>query len=209
MNTNKEFPKYTKNQSKGDGGQDTFSETFTCFCLVNPCQRDVGIDFLCILREEGEYIKGKLFGVQLKSTEMKINDSELSFPIRIKKASTINFWLEQVYPVFLVVYEIPSKTFFWCYPKDQFPEGTLSNDDNTTIQVNVSTRFSRDIEKIPPKLLKIIKDNSFPEKFSNLQKKYEELLDYKEQLGEKYRREEEDWGDIMLEDWKIEKHNQQ
>lgn len=100
MNTNQEYPKYTENQYNGDVGQDTFSATFTPFCLVNPCQRDVGIDFLCFLRE-GEYIKGKLFGVQLKSTGREINDSESSFPIRIKKASTINFWLEQVYPVFL------------------------------------------------------------------------------------------------------------
>lgn len=226
MNTNKEFPKYTENQYKGDAGQDAFSKTFTRFCLVNSCRRDVGIDFLCFLRE-GEYIKGKLFGVQLKSTEMEINDSKSSFSIQIK-VTTINFWLEQVFPVFLVVYHIPSETFFWCYPQDQFPEGTLESklqskkksnskkksksNPQRSIRVDILTPFSQNTE-IPSDLLKAIKDKGFHEELSKLQKKYEELLedntlDYKEQLEyEKYGREEEYWADIILEDSKIERHN--
>lgn len=218
MNTNKELPQYKKSRKTGDIGKYNFSATFTRFGTVDSPDPDMGIDFECTL-DEDEYVTGMSFYVQLKSTEKEINENKSSFFSEQIEVTTINYWLTKPIPVFLFVYHLPSKTFFWCYPQDQFPEGTLESklqsNDNISIRVDISTRFSRDIEEIPPDLLQAIKDKGFREKLSNLQKKHEELLedntlDYKEQLEyEKYGREEEYLADIMLEDWKIERHNQQ
>jgi hypothetical protein len=111
------LPKRTDAQRIGVSAADLLNSVFTNFCNVTPVpqDRDMGIDFICELIQEG-YPTGKLFNVQCKGTE----ESELKGDsIRVSIAvTTLNYWLIQPNPTFLVVVDRQNYNFYWSFPKD-------------------------------------------------------------------------------------------
>lgn len=201
------LPKRTIAQKIGEAAADIFSSTFTEFCTVVPVpqSRDLGIDFICEVME-GEYPTGLNFNAQCKAkSEVDNKNSSLSIQVQV---TTVNYWLKQPIPTFLFVYDLQRQNFFWCFPKNYVlslckewqAQGSIS------IPVLTSNSFSRDINEIPSDILKVIKDQDPSQKVSNLEENMDEIkaeLEY--QTFGKY---EEDEADFMMEEWKIERRNQ-
>jgi hypothetical protein len=70
-------------------------------------EHDEGIDFYCILGGEGS-LSSRLFLVQAKATEHFDSRWGRSFD-----KETIQFWLSQLCPVYIVVYDEISKNCYW------------------------------------------------------------------------------------------------
>jgi tetratricopeptide (TPR) repeat protein len=75
-------------------------------------EQDVGIDYFCELIENRSP-SGKYFCVQVKSTKRFGNHWSGSI-----KKETLVFWLNQRYPVFLIVYEQASRNCYWASIED-------------------------------------------------------------------------------------------
>lgn len=215
MITINNLPKRTKAQKIGESAADICSATFTEFCNVVPVpqSRDLGIDFNCEVIED-ECPTGLIFHVQCKGKD-EVNDKNGLISVSIK-VSTINYWLIQRNPVFLFVYDRQSENFFWCFPKAVV---SLLNKDwklqqYISLPIPVSSKLSRNITEIPPNILELIKTEDLYKKISDLREEQEKLrgryeaeLDYQMnyQTTGMY---EEYWADLILEEWKIERHNQ-
>lgn len=68
---------------------------------------DIGIDFYCELAEDGVPSK-KFFNVQAKGTQHFDNRWGRSFD-----KATIDFWLGQPYPVYIIVYDENTRNCYW------------------------------------------------------------------------------------------------
>lgn len=206
------LPKRTRAQKVGESAADTFSATFTEFCNVIPVpqSRDLGIDFICEVMKD-EYPTGLVFNAQCKGRN-EVDDKNALLSVQVK-VTTINYWLSQRSPTFLFVYDRQSENFFWCFPSAYILSlnKEWQSQQSVSIPIPVSSNFSRDITEIPSVLLAVIKAEDLHQKISDLREEKEELRgEYEAEL--KYQtigRDEEYWGDIMLEEWKIERHNQE
>uniref|UniRef100_UPI0013001A7F DUF4365 domain-containing protein n=1 Tax=Cyanothece sp. BG0011 TaxID=2082950 RepID=UPI0013001A7F len=111
------LPKRTNSQKIGINAADFFCSVFSKFCNVIPVpqDRDLGIDFICEVME-GEYPTGKLFNIQCKGTEeVKIKKNSMIVPIKV---TTLNYWLIQSNPTFLIVVDWQKKIFYWSFPQE-------------------------------------------------------------------------------------------
>jgi hypothetical protein len=159
---------------------------------------------------EGEYPTGLEFNAQCKGkSEIDDRNSLLSVQIQV---TTINYWLTQRSPTFLFVYDRQSENFFWCFPSAYVfsLSKTWQLQQSISIPVPISSNFSRSITEIPPDLLAVIKAEDLHQKISDLREEMDEIRgQYEAELEyQTYGRYEEYWADIMLEEWKIERHNQ-
>jgi len=208
---NNNLPKRTKAQKLGESSADTFSCTFTEFCNVIPVpqSRDLGIDFKCEVMK-GEYPTGLEFNAQCKGrNEVDDRSSLLSVQVQV---TTINYWLSQRSPTFLFVYDRQSENFFWCFPSAyvlSVPREWQSQ-KSVSIPVPVSSHFSRSITQIPPDLLAVVKAEDLQQRISDLREEMHELRgQYEAELNyQTYGKYQEYWADVLLEEWKIERHNQ-
>lgn len=205
------LPKRTRSQKIGESAADIFSSTFTGFCNVIPIpqSRDLGIDFKCEVME-GEYPTGLEFNAQCKAkSEVNNKNSSLSIPVQV---TTVNYWLSQRSPTFLFVYDLQSENFFWCFPAAyvlSLPK-KWQTQQSISIPIPFSSNFSRGIKEIPSDILVVIEAEDLHQKISNLHEEMDEIRgEYEAELEYQTRgRYEEYWADIMLEEWKIERNNQ-
>lgn len=212
MITINNLPKRTKAQKIGESAAAILEATLSEFCNVVPVpqSRDLGIDFNCEVIED-EFPTALIFHAQCKGKD-EVNDKNGLISVSLK-VTTINYWLNQRSPVFLFVYDRHSENFFWCFPKAFV---SLLNKDwqsqqYISLPIPISSKFSRKATEIPPDILKLIKTEDSCKKISDLREEQEELrsryeaeLDY--QTTGMY---EEYWADFMLEELKIERHNQE
>ena len=95
----------------GDVGEAEIKGRLSYFSVPTKFVRDVGIDFYCELLEEDSPLMP--FYVQAKGTE-HIDDN---WGASVKK-STIIYWLQQPFPVFLVVYDENTENCYWMSIED-------------------------------------------------------------------------------------------
>ncbi|MEG4579039.1 DUF4365 domain-containing protein [Microcoleus sp. MON1_C5] len=151
------LPRRTNSQRIGGSAADLLNSVFTNFCNVIPVpqDRDMGIDFICELIQE-EYPTGKLFNVQCKGTEeSEIKGDSLRFSIAV---TTLNYWLIQPNPTFLVVVDLQTCSFYWSFPKD-FLSSLNKNwqeQQTVTIPVPLQNRFEQDVDALPAQLVSIV-----------------------------------------------------
>lgn len=127
--------KITEGQRRGRKGEHAIETRLTSFSNIYHPAFDVGIDCICDLIEEGSPT-GEYFCVQTKST--KTFDGYWSRNIR---KETIQLWLNQKYPVFLIVYDESSRNCYWesIERLRKFLNGKLKSDAETvSIRVDKS-----------------------------------------------------------------------
>lgn len=206
------LPKRTKAQKIGENAADIFSATFTEFCNVVPVpqSRDLGIDFICEVMED-EYPTGVGFNAQCKGRD-EVDDKNGLLNVQVQ-VTTINYWLSQRIPTFLFVYDRQSENFFWCFPSAYIfsLNKEWQSQQSVSIPIPVSSRFSRDITEIPLNLLEVIKREDLHKKISDLREEQEELRgQYEAELHYQTIGRYQDYlADIMLQEWKIERHYQE
>lgn len=100
-------PKIPRFRRMGREGEHQIAAVLCDIALISSPEFDVGFDFFCELFENNRP-SGNFFSVQAKSTE-KINKC---WKGRIDK-KTIDLWLKQLYPVFIMVYEKSSDKIYW------------------------------------------------------------------------------------------------
>lgn len=105
-------PQIPDSQKLGLVGEKAIESRLSTFSSVMRPGYDVGIDYFCELIEKGSP-SGRYFCVQAKSTRRFKN----YWKGNIKK-ETLAFWLNQRYPVFLVVYEQSSGNCYWASIQD-------------------------------------------------------------------------------------------
>jgi len=99
--------KITENQMSGRKGEHAIENRLSSFSNIMHPEHDVGIDYFCELIEKGSPV-GRYFCVQAKSTKSYGN----CWMGGIKK-ETLRSWLNQRYPVFLIVYDESSRNCYW------------------------------------------------------------------------------------------------
>jgi len=155
------LPRRTKSQRTGIAAADLLSSTLIDFCNVIPVPQelDIGIDFICELMQ-GDYPTGKLFNIQCKGKEeVAISGDTVSVPISV---TTLNYWLLQRNPTFLVVVDHRNHIFYWSYPKDFL--NSLDKDwkqqQAVSIPVPIQNSFAQDIQALPSQLTLIVNEQS-------------------------------------------------
>jgi tetratricopeptide (TPR) repeat protein len=99
--------KITENQIIGRKGEHAIENRLSSFSNIMRPEHDVGIDYFCELIER-ESPAGRYFCVQAKSTK-SFGDCW----IRGVKKETVRSWLNQRYPVFLIVYDESNRNCYW------------------------------------------------------------------------------------------------
>ncbi|HLO84262.1 MAG TPA: DUF4365 domain-containing protein [Nostocaceae cyanobacterium] len=151
------LPKRTKSQRIGQSAADLLKSVFTKFCIVIPVPQelDLGIDFICEIMQ-GEYPTGKLFNIQCKGTEeIEVKGNSITVPISV---TTLNYWLLQKNPTFLIIVDCENYIFYWSFPKD-FLSSLNKNWQKQTkvsIPVSIQNHFKQDINSLPPQLISIV-----------------------------------------------------
>jgi hypothetical protein len=157
MTNSPNLPKRTDAQRIGVSAADLLNSVFTKFCRVIPVpqDRDMGIDFICELMQ-GEYPTGKLFNVQCKGTEeCERKGDSIGVDIRV---TTLNYWLLQPNPTFLVVVDLQTCSFYWSFPKDFLSSLNKNWQEQKTVSIPVplQNRFERDVDALPAQLVSIV-----------------------------------------------------
>jgi len=156
------LPKRTKSQKIGVSAADLLSSVFTEFCNVIPVpqERDFGIDFICEIMQ-GEHPTGKLFNIQCKGKgETKVESNSITVPIKV---ATLNYWLLQPNPTFLIVVDCQNGWFHWSFPQDFL--GSLNQNwqaqQTVSIPVPSQNRFEQAINILPSPIVSIVNSHAF------------------------------------------------
>jgi hypothetical protein len=105
-------PRITENQRHGRSGEHTVESYLSSFSNLMYPEYDLGIDYLCeLIRNKS--LSGRYFCVQVKSTK-----GFGSYWRGSIKKETVALWLNQRYPVFLIVYERSSRNCYWASIQD-------------------------------------------------------------------------------------------
>jgi Domain of unknown function (DUF4365) len=155
------LPKRTKSQKIGASAADLLSSVFAEFCNVIPVpqERDFGIDFICEIMQE-EHPTGKLFNIQCKGKEeAKVESNSITVPIKV---ATLNYWLLQPNPIFLIVVDCQNGFFYWSFPQD-FLSSLNKNwqeQQRVSIPVPIQNRFGQDIKILPAQIVSIVNSHA-------------------------------------------------
>lgn len=151
------LPKRTKSQRIGASAADLLSSVFAEFCNIIPVpqDRDLGIDFICEVMH-GEHPTGKLFNIQCKGKEeAEVEGNSLTVSIKV---TTLNYWLIQSNPTFLIIVDCRNSVFYWSFPQDFL--SSLNKDwqkqQTVSIPVSIGNRFGQDIKTLPTQLVSIV-----------------------------------------------------
>ncbi len=130
------LPRDTKGQKVGRSAAKLFSAMFDRFFNIIPVPQecDLGIDFICEVRQESP--TGKLFNVQCKGKEKVLTDSsKIQVSIRVE---TINYWLLQEIPTFLIVVDWDNLAFYWSFPEAFLDSLSKDWSKQKTVSITVS-----------------------------------------------------------------------
>jgi hypothetical protein len=105
---------------------------------------------------QGEHPTGKLFNIQCKGKEdAKVEGNSIKVSIKV---TTLNYWLIQPNPTFLIVVDRQKRTFYWSFPQDFL--GSLNKkwqeQEKVSISVPLENCFEQDIRTLPTKLVSIV-----------------------------------------------------
>lgn len=155
------LPRRTKSQRTGIATADLLYSTLIEFCNIIPVPQelDLGIDFICELMQ-GDYPTGKLFNIQCKGKEEGVESGDaISIQISVK---TLNYWLLQRNPTFLIVVDRQNYIFHWFYPKDFLISLDKDWQQQKTVSIPVPTQngFAQDLQALPSRLTLIVDEQS-------------------------------------------------
>jgi hypothetical protein len=158
----KKLPKRSRSQKIGVSAADLLSSVFAKFCNVIPVpqDRDLGIDFICEIIEE-EHPTGKLFNIQCKGKEdAKVKSDSITIQIKV---TTLNYWLIQSNPTFLIIVDCQNSLFYWYYPQDFVCSLSKNwqNQEKVSISVPIRNCFQQDINTLPNQLVSIVNSQAF------------------------------------------------
>lgn len=120
---------------KGLSGEFQIASLLSNFSNVMSLGYDVGLDFYCELFENSS-LSGKFFWVQAKATQK----FDTCWSQRVEK-ETIELWLGQLFPVFILVIERDSGNCYWSSVEENREIWTKKlNDTNKTIEIFVSRK---------------------------------------------------------------------
>ena len=134
------YPKIPKFRRVGQSGQLEVASLLADFANVMLPEYDVGLDFVCELIEN-DIPSGVLFWVQAKATQ-QFNEF---WNERIDK-KTIRLWLTRTFPVFVIVFERASGSFFWASVEDNRKQW-LAELDGGSETIDVKVERSHILEK--------------------------------------------------------------
>ncbi|MDR9403391.1 MAG: DUF4365 domain-containing protein [Halothece sp. Uz-M2-17] len=151
------LPKRTNSQKIGESAAELLNSVFTEFCNVIPVpqSRDLGIDFICEIFER-EYPTGKLFNIQCKGLEeAKSTTHSITIPIKV---TTLNYWLIQPNPTFLVVVDCKNGIFYWSFPKYFLSslDKNWQKQQTVSIQILIQNQFNKETKDLPNQLISIV-----------------------------------------------------
>ncbi|MGB3534071.1 MAG: DUF4365 domain-containing protein [Microcoleaceae cyanobacterium] len=151
------LPKRTKSQRIGVSAAELLSSVFTKFCNIIPVpsDKDLGIDFICEVMQ-GDNPTGKLFNIQCKGKEeAKVKGNGIAIPIKV---TTLNYWLLQSNPTFLIVVDCQSRSFYWSFPQDFLSSLTKKwkEQESVSIPIPRQNHFTQDIKALPTHLVSIV-----------------------------------------------------
>ncbi|BAZ40740.1 hypothetical protein NIES4101_67010 [Calothrix sp. NIES-4101] len=156
------LPKRTKSQKIGTSAADLLSYVFAEFCNVIPVpqERDLGIDFICEVMQD-EYPTGKLFNIQCKGKEeAKVEIDSITVPIKV---ATLNYWLLQPNPTFLIVVDCQNACFYWSFPQDflcSLHNKNWQEQQTVSIRVPIQNQFGQNINILPTQIVSIVNSNA-------------------------------------------------
>ncbi|WP_199320494.1 DUF4365 domain-containing protein [Leptolyngbya sp. FACHB-261] len=151
------LPKRTKSQRIGVSAADLLSSVFAEFCNIIPIpqDRDFGIDFICEIMQ-GEHPTGRLFNIQCKGKEeANVEGNSITLPIKV---TTLNHWLLQPNPTFLIIVDCQNSVFYWSFPQD-FLSSLNKNwqkQQTVSIPVPLENHFEQDVNALPIQLVSIV-----------------------------------------------------
>jgi tetratricopeptide (TPR) repeat protein len=99
-------PKLPLSQRRGGSAEDEIKGRLKYFSIPAKPELDIGLDLCCELLD-GNKPTGKFFGVQAKGTR-KLDHLRWSI-----KRTTLEYWLMQSFPVFLIVYDETDDNCYW------------------------------------------------------------------------------------------------
>lgn len=105
---------------------------------------------------QGEYPTGKLFNIQCKGKEeAKVEGHSIIVPIKI---TTLNYWLLQSNPTFLIVVDCKNGLFYWSFPQDFLSRLSKKwqNQQTVSISVPIENCFEQGINTLPSSLVSIV-----------------------------------------------------
>ena len=151
------LPKRTKSQRIGANAADLLSSVFDQFCNVIPIpqDRDFGIDFICEVMQ-GEHPTGKLFNIQCKGKEQaNVENNLITVSIKV---TTLNYWLLQANPTFLIIVDCLNSIFYWSFPQDFVSSLSKNWQEQQTVLISVpiQNRFDRNISTLPLQVVSIV-----------------------------------------------------
>jgi len=155
------LPKRTKSQKIGVSAADLLNSVFAEFCNVIPVpqERDLGIDFICEIMQ-GEHPTGKLFNIQCKGKEeAKVESNSITVPIKV---ATLNYWLLQLNPTFLIVVDRQNGCFYWSFPQDFLNslDKNWKEQQTVSIPVPIQNRFGQAIKILPSQIASIVNSHA-------------------------------------------------
>ncbi|MGG6297016.1 DUF4365 domain-containing protein [Leptolyngbya sp. AN02str] len=151
------LPKRTKSQKIGVSAADLLSSVFAEFCNIIPVpqDRDLGIDFICEIMQ-GEHPTGRLFNIQCKGKEeAKVEGDSITLPIKV---TTLNYWLLQPNPTFLIVVDCQNSMFYWSFPQDFLCSlnKNWQKQQTVSIPIPLGNYFEQDVNALPTQLVSIV-----------------------------------------------------
>ena len=160
------MPQIPDSHVRGKKGEYEVAGRLCYFSDPRPPMFDVGIDFFCELKENRR-LSGRNFYVQVKSTKEFDNHWICSI-----KKETVLSWLNQKFPVFLIVYEESSGNCYWSSVEDnrqRLIERLPSKAKTVTIRVDRSNILeeqgnnARLIRKVKTDGIKVNASQGIPE----------------------------------------------
>jgi hypothetical protein len=105
---------------------------------------------------QGEYPTGKLFNIQCKGTEeAEVKGDSITVPIAV---TTLNYWLLQKNPTFLIIVDCKNYIFYWSFPKDFLSSFNKNwqKQKKVSIPVSIQNCFEQNINSLPSQLVSIV-----------------------------------------------------
>lgn len=156
-----QLPKRTKSQQIGVSAAELLNSVFTKFCNVIPVPQecDLGVDFICEVMQE-DHPTGKLFNVQCKGTEeVTFKSNEISIQIAV---TTLNYWLIQKNPTFLIAVDCQNYNFYWAFPKDFLSSinKAWQTQKTVSIPIPIQNKFSQSVVDLPHEFLSLVESQA-------------------------------------------------
>ena len=152
------LPKRVNNQKLGKKAADLCNLLLSEFCNVLPVlqEQDIGIDFICEVMN-GEHPTGQQFNVQCKGANQKVFQRDSVS--RTIKVSTLNYWLCQPIPTFLVLVDCDQEILYWSFPASFLSRlsSAWQEQETVSIPIPIENRIVRDSRSLPELLLAIVK----------------------------------------------------